>query len=388
MKIRCFNVGQGSSVLLQFPPVAGTTEDRYAVVDCFYSSSRHAEPPVLSFLKDKGVSRLLFVAITHPDQDHCRGMSQILEYFSSGGRSIGYFLESFASCYLVAHVNQIIRTEAGVKSITPHGQELVRISELSEKICGAPMYAQYISGTAFNGYVLDRDIQVTFVAPSVDAFQRKDEGIIAAYKKCLAGSPPPKVKTNEASLALRVATASGDVLLGGDVPSLVWEEVLPAAKAKGISLASDLIVVTHHGSEDGNPPSLWRAISHSGVNGKKSMAVISCGFENRHDHPTETTLNRIISKGNTLYCTNLGAPCLTYDVCAPAKTPKILIQALQEINKDPLERALSGIAAPIAEICSGTVEVSLSKGVPAVTHRDQNSRCVYAETHDGLDNPY
>lgn len=77
--ITFMDVGQGDSTLIRFP---STTEDKRAIlIDCPSGKSKH----VLDLLKRDKVDHLDLVIITHSDDDHCGGMSDILLGFSDIG---------------------------------------------------------------------------------------------------------------------------------------------------------------------------------------------------------------------------------------------------------------------------------------------------------------
>lgn len=63
--------GKGESIALDTPLGWG-------VVDCF---SYQGRVPVLEFLRNKGVTNLRFLALTHPHEDHFLGMDKLAEYF-------------------------------------------------------------------------------------------------------------------------------------------------------------------------------------------------------------------------------------------------------------------------------------------------------------------
>ena len=69
----------GESIVLHLP------DGKWGVVDCYVPTL--AEPTSSSsfrFLQERGVTDLAFLCLTHPDADHCRGMSLFLEKFLIG----------------------------------------------------------------------------------------------------------------------------------------------------------------------------------------------------------------------------------------------------------------------------------------------------------------
>ena len=76
LSIHVLGAGKGESIVLQFP------SGLWGIVDCYARSSNDPTTnPTLKFLRDSGVEKLEFLCLTHPHDDHYRGMSQILREF-------------------------------------------------------------------------------------------------------------------------------------------------------------------------------------------------------------------------------------------------------------------------------------------------------------------
>ncbi len=71
LSVHVLGAAKGESIVLQLP------NGRWGVVDCYARSLN----PTLMFLRESGVEKLEFLCLTHPHDDHYRGMSQILEEF-------------------------------------------------------------------------------------------------------------------------------------------------------------------------------------------------------------------------------------------------------------------------------------------------------------------
>lgn len=389
MRLRCFNVGQGNSLVVEILPTATHPHTRFGLVDSHFVKNRHGEPPALTYLKSRGVNELEFIALTHPDYDHAHGMGEIVDYFTSGGRRIKYFIESLYTCYYIAQLQATRNSVIGKAYQTIHSKELFHIHETIQALVRNNL-VQHIFGTQTNlEFDLGGDLRLIFVAPSSSAHQREHEAVIVDMVEMYNKRPPKPREANEGSLAFIVKHGEKTIFFSGDVPDNVWREALPLAVSNNRSIASDSIVVTHHGSEHGNPALFWDTVSHTAA-GKQSTAIISCGYSNAYKHPSERTLNRILSRKNRLYCINLGKPCTQLNVSTPPPgIPKILASALQVINKSKLEIAVSSFAVPAPEICSGTIELEIqAAGLTTAIYREQNSTCAYAPTKPGLVNPY
>src|SRR5690606_11097132 len=87
---------------------------------------------------------------------------------------------------------------------------------------------------------------------------------------------------NESSCVLRIASEHGSTLLAGDVGAVVERMLVhdhPAA------LASDVVLVAHHGSGGSSDPALVDATA-------PRVALVSAGHGNRSGHPQPEVVRR------------------------------------------------------------------------------------------------
>ncbi|MFZ5484359.1 MAG: DNA internalization-related competence protein ComEC/Rec2 [Pseudomonadota bacterium] len=97
----------------------------------------------------------------------------------------------------------------------------------------------------------------------------------------------PGFDDNERSCVLKVASPWGAVLLTGDIGRLGELSLLETVPA---ALASDIVVVAHHGSSGSSMAEFVRAA-------RPRHAVISVGWGNRYGHPTAEVLARYRAAG-------------------------------------------------------------------------------------------
>ena len=70
------NAGYGESIIIRLP------NGKWGVVDCYASSiSDSGKNYTLQFLLERGIKELEFVCLTHPHEDHYRGLSHLLQEF-------------------------------------------------------------------------------------------------------------------------------------------------------------------------------------------------------------------------------------------------------------------------------------------------------------------
>jgi glyoxylase-like metal-dependent hydrolase (beta-lactamase superfamily II) len=96
MHITFINVGQGDSTLIHLPSNSLARESA-VLIDCPSSKSQ----VVLDLLEKQKVEPLALVIVTHSDDDHCGGISDILSNFATMGTigQVAYIPDSPTSGY-------------------------------------------------------------------------------------------------------------------------------------------------------------------------------------------------------------------------------------------------------------------------------------------------
>jgi len=122
-----------------------------------------------------------------------------------------------------------------------------------------------------------------------------------------------QAKTNDRSCVVRVDSKYGSALLTGDVEARSEARLLRTAAA----LRADVLVVPHHGSRTSSTPPFIQAVA-------PSIAVFSCGYQNRFGHPRPDIVSRYAAASVRMIRTDVaGAVTLTF---APDK-PLVPISA-------------------------------------------------------------
>src|SRR5262249_18417566 len=76
IEVHVLGAARGESIILRLP------HGGWGVVDCCAGSSTDpGQNDTLRFLREQGATELEFLALTHPHDDHYRGMSHLLEAF-------------------------------------------------------------------------------------------------------------------------------------------------------------------------------------------------------------------------------------------------------------------------------------------------------------------
>lgn len=73
--VHYIDVGQGDSILIQFP------EDKVALID---GGTREAGDKLVSYIESLGLKRIDYLIATHPHEDHIGGLPAVIRNFEIG----------------------------------------------------------------------------------------------------------------------------------------------------------------------------------------------------------------------------------------------------------------------------------------------------------------
>ncbi len=274
--IHVLNVGHGDSIILELP------DNNWGVVDCFKTSDE-VQPPALSFLKARNVTKLKFVCLTHPHYDHYHGMLDILEYFSSGDREIESFWDFGLDTEKLRYFKNRFGSEKEYRELLSlYGFILKKVTEnggIEYRILGLKTDCLEIGSLKIKSY-----------API-------SSDILRYFKKW---GKDKTIDENLLSVVLVITCVDTNIVLGADTQS--WEEILRVwsedCEYEKRKPKFHFVKVSHHGSKYGNHVGLWKSFTE----GRKSAAIISTGCKDGSPH--RETITSIISSKVKLYSTN------------------------------------------------------------------------------------
>lgn len=237
LEVDFLDVGQGDCICVQ------TREGKVFLFDGGSSSrSGVGDEVLIPFLKSQGISRVDGIFLSHPDQDHCSGLLELLE--DSQGIGLG-------ALYLPL---------AGGEA----GEELARWTEQIPAGMGEKGLVRYLS----RGDTLRLgELVITCLHP----------------KEGFAGD------TNEASACFLLEQGNFRLLLTGDVEGEGEQALTEALQARGVE-AITVLKVAHHGSRNSTGEAFLEAV-------EVGQAVISCGTDNSYGHPHRELLERLEREG-------------------------------------------------------------------------------------------
>lgn len=241
----------GESIILKLP------SGEWGVIDCYARSLRDPSAnATLSFLQKNGVKELAFLCLTHPHDDHFRGMSQVLA--SLRVRCFWRFPTLSAShLKRLAQYFLVEAKKSGVRSERENADEFASILRTART-----MNKRYPSERT-ELYPLQDDpdarCKITAIAPcgrQQDSYERL---LLGCFAERRVTRQLPVAEHNLISIALMVEFGDCRIILGGDVEGGGWEEicnVFPPGR-----LGATAVKVAHHGSTNGWIEGLWSRFS-------------------------------------------------------------------------------------------------------------------------------
>lgn len=285
LEITFLDVGQGDCIYVELPG-----KEKFLVDGGSSSVGSVGKYRILPFLKAKGVRYLEAVFVTHPDEDHCNGIQELLSQGKQQGIRIG--------CLILPDIGESSKGQG--------------YRELEKAASEAGISLQYISR---GQYIQEKDTLLECLHP-VSGFESTD--------------------ANAYSIVLRFTSGSFTALLTGDLEGSGEQALLEELSARreisenqgtgsmavgpadnmagsmtdnmvGGPAGITLLKVAHHGSKYSTSEEFLQMIN-------PAIAVISCGKNNRYGHPHEETLERLSEADISWFCTkDYGAITVSVD---------------------------------------------------------------------------
>ncbi len=246
LRITCLDVGQGDGIVVE-------ADNRWNLLIDGGSTnkSQTGQYQILPYLKSRGISHLDGIYVSHTDEDHISGVREILEYRAKGLTSLRIdhlFLPDWGH-------EEAVGGNAKDAGNTAYGE----LADLAQKAGVDVMYLKEGDEIHYG------DLQIQVLWPQ--------DGASGA-------------DVNEEAMVLQIQKGDFKGLFTGDIGMETEEKLLQ----KGYLEDVDLLKVGHHGSRYSTGEEFLEKI-------KPELAVISCSATNTYGHPSEETIERLISAG-------------------------------------------------------------------------------------------
>jgi len=226
--ITVLDVGQGLSLLVR-------TSEHALLYDTGPRFSLDADAGnriIAPYLRAAGVPRLDALVVSHQDSDHSGGARSLMQVLP-----IGWLLSSL-----------------------PQGHELLRDAE--------EQAITHLRCEAGQGWEWD-GVRFSVLHPAGASYDN------------------PKLKTNDRGCVLKIADATGSLLIAADIEARSERELV--ARESG-ALPAGALLVPHHGSKTSSTPEFIDAVS-------PTLAIVTAGYRNRFGHPKPEIVERYSNRG-------------------------------------------------------------------------------------------
>lgn len=336
------NVGKGDCTILEYE-TGGIR--RFGLIDCNKTPARQS--PAKEKLKQLGASKLEFVCITHPDDDHYTGILDVLcEFQVEKFFTFPITKQLSDSKARKKYLERLLQIAKGHddQQLYQRSRELIEILVYAEKNFAKSGRWEEIAG---NHSLVDvpnfLGVQLHGIAPSASV-----RGVFknAIEKGDIGGS----FSNNDLSIALCIEYCGKRITLGGDVLGNVWNQHHFFQSRQNISIASSLAKIPHHGSKLDCNEAFVNAVFPDSAISKDCIAIVSA---NGTTHPHQEAFSLLHAKGVQTLCTNL---------------PNFYIKHAQKLITDKnLSAPFLGIlnthaetTSRISQPCQGDITVSVS----------------------------
>lgn len=244
LTVTFLDVGQGDCIF-----IACNGEGNYLVDGGSSSVKGVGEYRIIPFLKSQGASVLEAVFVTHPDEDHCNGIKELLEMGKEQG----------------IEIRNLILPDVSPKART---EEYLELTLAAEK-AGIP----------------------------VSCISRGQEiGSGKLRLACLHPSRGYAGETNEYSTVLELTYGNFSALLTGDVEGDGERQLVNLLQERKNGGRMTVLKAAHHGSAGSTPDELLD-------DQMPFYTVISCGRGNSYGHPHEELLERLKEHDSRIFIT-------------------------------------------------------------------------------------
>lgn len=282
MQITFKNVGQGDSIILEW---MRNGEPRLGIVDCnLYQKTN----PTIQHLKKVRCTKIDFIILSHPHEDHFSGMLELLEFCDT--RNIP--IHTFAHTSLV-HPKYLKYVNINSDDPALLAKIFHKVKALYEKEL-IRLIAPISQNTTI---VLNHDFILKALSPSMfemDKFNKEINDYSSTdYTKCNKAA-------NHLSTILKICNKKEACLLTADAEKSTFKR-LKQRHSEEFEDLSTIVQIPHHGSKSNHYPPFWSKLNRA----HNCIAAVSVG-SGQYRHPNNEVVSDFSSWGYDTYSTNRG----------------------------------------------------------------------------------
>jgi len=289
MRITFKNVGLGDSIILE------SFDEKIGITDCKKFEKTN---PTVEFIKTSKPKEILFIALSHPHNDHYSGMLELLQYCEDNQIGIRWFIHT---CH--GHPEYLKWYEIDDEKsrlLSRIFNKIIKLNELDIiKYIGSPTQNWQLNvGDGFVMHCLSPyDKECRAFTKQVDMFKEINE------LKCSKAA-------NLLSSVFAISNTKISFLLTADAEKFTFQR-LHQDLENIESLNSKLVLgqIPHHGSLNNHYPLFWKNLDYD----RECPAVISVGENNKYNFPHQEVVKGFKSIGYAIYAANYMNGMIDFD---------------------------------------------------------------------------
>ncbi|MHC4400467.1 MAG: ComEC/Rec2 family competence protein [Planctomycetota bacterium] len=278
--------------------------------------------PTLRFLVEEVHARsLAFVALTHPHEDHARGLSHLLHYFENAIGEIWIF-QGYQDVYLDRYFKALFKSKQKLPCEKLFAEqpgffylELMHIRDHVHRQCdhNNPDRSRFRYFQGYESFRLKGEsVQLHFLGPSDQLAVEYQASIIDNLSGVVGEDArvlerdwrPSQVNHNRISPCLLVEYGKTRLVFGGDMEDRAWQVLLEEqedATVERPSLACHFVKVSHHGSANGYCEGLYDAFGADGP----PIVALTPFTRHRNPLPHSDGIAHLQSHAREVFATNV-----------------------------------------------------------------------------------
>lgn len=285
LKVHFIDVGQGDCILIEFP------DDKVMMVDTGDNTNADGvknEIVISNYLSDLNITTIDYLLLTHQDSDHSANIDFVLDTYdvkyifkpntlSAYDKTQTVNGKEYSLSDLPEHINTGYTTEDGGRTSTTATYFRFLLYSYLEN-CPVEVFNK---DSDFGNSIVVNDEKFTytldFLTPTANREDIKYKGSSSA------------IGYNAYSPIIVLEYCGTRLMLTGDANE-VTEEEFCEKYPQGIDV--DILKFGHHGSDGSGSAEFLSLID-------PEVSVILCGEGNKHDHPRQAALDRLVDAGVT-----------------------------------------------------------------------------------------
>ena len=294
IKIIQFNVGAGDHAIIEFP------ENKIGIIDLNYNGKLgQNRPPALDYISYKKIKEIEFVCISHFDNDHIKGFSNLLEFCQNKNITIKqlWLSHSFNNIkffdLIKSKLNYNKDSDSKYIAKIKNYKNFLEILEKNELIIRNLIDINIgFLKLKFENLVID--LQTLGPLPRhIEIFLKQEQSLLGSILLNEPSAYETNPNRNLISSILKFRSDKLSLLFGGDALIENWDDVRKEIKNRNIedeiSFEADWVKVSHHGSKGSSSVELWKEKI-----GTKDYVYAYISAGKQYNHPSDETINHIV----------------------------------------------------------------------------------------------